>query len=197
MKAFAGKTHGWRKKNKRGVSPIIATILLVAITVVLAAVLYVLISGLTHGPGTATLGTAFGFGTVQQRTGSSGSNTGGYCVTSDQCWEIGIASASGPTPAQLTFAVKMSSGTGISAAKVCIVSLDQSSAICASSGSSTWNVASGTQIASSTTITTTMSIWVDSGVTAATSTVGFATGDTLTAFGSGSYSSSVGPTSLP
>jgi flagellin-like protein len=36
-----------RRKTKRGVSPIIATILLVAITVVLAAVLYVLVSGLT------------------------------------------------------------------------------------------------------------------------------------------------------
>ncbi len=37
------------RRGKRGVSPIIATILLVAITVVLAAVLYVLISGLTGG----------------------------------------------------------------------------------------------------------------------------------------------------
>lgn len=37
--------------RKRAVSPIIATILLVAITVVLAAVLYVLISGLTSGGG--------------------------------------------------------------------------------------------------------------------------------------------------
>jgi len=36
-----------RRRNERGVSPIIATILLVAITVVLAAVLYVLVSGLT------------------------------------------------------------------------------------------------------------------------------------------------------
>ncbi|MFY9717063.1 MAG: archaellin/type IV pilin N-terminal domain-containing protein [Thermoplasmata archaeon] len=36
-----------RRNSKRGVSPIIATILLVAITVVLAAVLYVLVSGLT------------------------------------------------------------------------------------------------------------------------------------------------------
>ena len=35
------------RRNARGVSPIIATILLVAITVVLAAVLYVLVSGLT------------------------------------------------------------------------------------------------------------------------------------------------------
>ena len=37
-----------RRRNGRGVSPIIATILLVAITVVLAAVLYVLVSGLTR-----------------------------------------------------------------------------------------------------------------------------------------------------
>jgi flagellin-like protein len=37
-----------RRRNLRGVSPIIATILLVAITVVLAAVLYVLVSGLTR-----------------------------------------------------------------------------------------------------------------------------------------------------
>jgi flagellin-like protein len=36
------------RRSKRGVSPIIATILLVAITVVLAAVLYVLVSGLTR-----------------------------------------------------------------------------------------------------------------------------------------------------
>jgi len=40
-----------RRAGKRGVSPIIATILLVAITVVLAAVLYVLISGLTSSSG--------------------------------------------------------------------------------------------------------------------------------------------------
>ena len=53
MKALDTAIRTWRKKRQRGVSPIIATILLVAITVVLAAVLYVLISGLTHG-GTST-----------------------------------------------------------------------------------------------------------------------------------------------
>lgn len=50
--------RSWRKARKRGVSPIIATILLVAITVVLAAVLYILISGLTKGPGNTPLGTS-------------------------------------------------------------------------------------------------------------------------------------------
>jgi flagellin-like protein len=48
MNVFSERGRGWRKGRKRGVSPIIATILLVAITVVLAAVLYVLVSGLTH-----------------------------------------------------------------------------------------------------------------------------------------------------
>ncbi|MFI5417840.1 MAG: archaellin/type IV pilin N-terminal domain-containing protein [Candidatus Lutacidiplasmatales archaeon] len=43
-------------------SPIIATILLVAITVVLAAVLYILISGLTKGPGNTPIGTALAVG---------------------------------------------------------------------------------------------------------------------------------------
>jgi|GEM_PF-5494289 len=44
----------WAKRMKdSGVSPIIATILLVAITVVLAAVLYVMVSGFTHSPGAA------------------------------------------------------------------------------------------------------------------------------------------------
>jgi flagellin-like protein len=54
MSAIYGKWNaGARLRRKRGVSPIIATILLVAITVVLAAVLYVLVSGLTsHGAST-------------------------------------------------------------------------------------------------------------------------------------------------
>jgi len=52
------KGRSWRRRQQRGVSPIIATILLVAITVVLAAVLYILISGLTKGPGNTPLGTA-------------------------------------------------------------------------------------------------------------------------------------------
>ena len=38
----------YRQRNRRGVSPIIATILLVAITVVIASVLYVLVSGYLH-----------------------------------------------------------------------------------------------------------------------------------------------------
>ena len=39
------------RKDETAVSPVIATILMVAITVVLAAVLYVMVSGLITGPG--------------------------------------------------------------------------------------------------------------------------------------------------
>src|SRR5438876_12075866 len=39
------------RKDEEAVSPVIATILMVAITVVLAAVLYVMVSGLLVGPG--------------------------------------------------------------------------------------------------------------------------------------------------
>ena len=59
MNVFGKRARSWRKARKRGVSPIIATILLVAITVVLAAVLYVLISGLTKGPGSAPITGAY------------------------------------------------------------------------------------------------------------------------------------------
>ena len=62
MNVWETNKRSWRKARKRAVSPIIATILLVAITVVLAAVLYVLISGLTHGPGNAPIGSAFAAG---------------------------------------------------------------------------------------------------------------------------------------
>jgi flagellin-like protein len=62
----------WRKKSKRGVSPIIATILLVAITVVLAAVLYILISGLTKGPGNTPLGTALALGSPNEANVGAG-----------------------------------------------------------------------------------------------------------------------------
>lgn len=63
MNVLGKNERSWRKARKRGVSPIIATILLVAITVVLAAVLYVLISGLTGGGvGSKPIGSAFTVG---------------------------------------------------------------------------------------------------------------------------------------
>ncbi len=59
------------RKNKRGVSPIIATILLVAITVVIAAVLYVLVSGYLKGTG----GTPLSIQLANPSYGHQGSGT--------------------------------------------------------------------------------------------------------------------------
>ena len=48
----------YKKRNEDAVSPVIATILMVAITVVLAAVLYVMVIGMSEGSGdTAPVGT--------------------------------------------------------------------------------------------------------------------------------------------
>jgi archaeal type IV pilus assembly protein PilA len=98
MQKQMGTTRRWRQKGKRGVSPIIATILLVAITVVLAAVLYILISGLTKGPGNTPLGSALAISNPI-------SSTGGTVYT------MGITPSSGLTPAGMTFNLVSSSGT--------------------------------------------------------------------------------------
>jgi flagellin-like protein len=59
-------------REGRAVSDIIATILLVAITVVLAAVLYILISGLATGPSSTPVGAGVSFGGVTESTNPSG-----------------------------------------------------------------------------------------------------------------------------
>src|SRR3989442_8699257 len=48
------------REDESAVSPVIATILMVAITVVLAAVLYVMVSGLLTGPGATRPVVTFG-----------------------------------------------------------------------------------------------------------------------------------------
>lgn len=68
MNVFGRSARGWRKNRERGVSPIIATILLVAITVVLAAVLYVLVSGLTK----TGASTPYSMGFAEQSASGSG-----------------------------------------------------------------------------------------------------------------------------
>jgi flagellin-like protein len=64
----AQTTPRWKRKNGRGVSPIIATILLVAITVVLAAVLYILVTGLIGGSHSVTSSIGWSLGSVSTCT---------------------------------------------------------------------------------------------------------------------------------
>jgi flagellin-like protein len=99
MQMWTESQRRWRKNGRRGVSPIIATILLVAITVVLAAVLYILISGLTKGPGNTPLGTALAMGAPQASTNGTAN-----------IYTISITPSSGLTPASLNFQVLSSTG---------------------------------------------------------------------------------------
>ncbi|MCI4347827.1 MAG: type IV pilin [Thermoplasmata archaeon] len=71
MNIWGKNERSWRRRNRRAVSPIIATILLVAITVVLAAVLYILIQQYTKSGTTGvTIGSALAIGTSQDGTGA-------------------------------------------------------------------------------------------------------------------------------
>jgi flagellin-like protein len=91
----------WRKKGRRGVSPIIATILLVAITVVLAAVLYILISGLTGGSSSKPY--TVGFGQGQPSTnGTATYETFSLSVTNDLNTGLFALKISTPSGAGLT-----------------------------------------------------------------------------------------------
>jgi flagellin-like protein len=106
MNVFGQRERSWRKARKRAVSPIIATILLVAITVVLAAVLYVLISGLTHGTGAAPLGTNFNWGSPENTSGQASLGCTG--ATSTYCYSIEIISSVTTS----NFVLAVHSGTG-------------------------------------------------------------------------------------
>ena len=60
----------WIRKDNKGVSPVIATILMVAITVVLAAILYLMVSNFTDTGGSGGEPTIT-FGAVEQTAGNA------------------------------------------------------------------------------------------------------------------------------
>jgi archaeal type IV pilus assembly protein PilA len=139
MNMFGKRERGWRKARKRGVSPIIATILLVAITVVLAAVLYVLISGLTSGGASSVpIGTTFAFGTpTQSANGLCASATAGYC------YSVGVQSAgSSATTGNIHFGL-LKSGTGSPFTSVQVLSVS-GSLLATYTATNGWQVGAGT-----------------------------------------------------
>lgn len=183
-------TRRWRKKGRRGVSPIIATILLVAITVVLAAVLYILISGLTKGPGNTPIGSALGLGTASLVQGSAGA-TFPVCKAADYCYNIEIASASGLNPSEMQLQVQTASGTvwsgmaggggaAISDIKGATV-VSTPVAAAAAFAVTAWTAGAGYTTTSP--VSQSMTIWVDMG-TANPAGQGY----TLVVFGTGSFS---------
>jgi archaeal type IV pilus assembly protein PilA len=195
MNVFGQKKRSWRKGRKRGVSPIIATILLVAITVVLAAVLYVLISGLTKGPGTTPLGTAFAMGTASAITGTAGTPA---CKTGDSCYTLTVESAGGGiTAGSLNFKVVYSSnsttyltggqiGQGISIVNIAGAVVATGGTVAATTALTLTTWTSGSTLG----LSSTQSIWVDLGSTASHSGQGLV----LQALGVGSYQGTVSAT---
>ena len=88
------------RKDEQAVSPVIATILMVAITVVLAAVLYVMVSGLISGPSTQKPFVTFGSVTK----------------VNSLTWTFAVASASpavNPSNYKLNFKVDATTGTAV------------------------------------------------------------------------------------
>ena len=112
MNIWGKNERSWRRKNRRAVSPIIATILLVAITVVLAAVLYILISQYTKGGSAVTIGSALAIGS---------SNDGATATTN--YYNMTVESA-GSTLSLGSFTFEVRSPTGaitVSGAKITTV----------------------------------------------------------------------------
>ncbi|HXW66390.1 MAG TPA: archaellin/type IV pilin N-terminal domain-containing protein [Thermoplasmata archaeon] len=142
MNVFGHSERSWRKARKRGVSPIIATILLVAITVVLAAVLYVLISGLTKGPGTSPLGTDFGWG---QPNNATGTTPVGCAATTLYCYSVEIVGIGGGiTMSSLTLSLRNALGStvawpGATAPTISLISPTTAAAVATyATGTSSW-----------------------------------------------------------
>ncbi len=98
------------RKDEQGVSPVIATILMVAITVVLAAVLYVMVSGLI-GTGTNTPNS---IGILRT---SSGGN-----------WILTVSGTTGTmTAAQVFMTISKSDGTATNTTNVALTALTMGS----------------------------------------------------------------------
>ncbi|HKV89588.1 MAG TPA: archaellin/type IV pilin N-terminal domain-containing protein [Thermoplasmata archaeon] len=191
MQMWTESQRRWRKKGRRGVSPIIATILLVAITVVLAAVLYILISGLTKGPGNTPLGTALAMGTP-----SAGVNGSAFTYT------VTITPSSGLTPAGLNFQVQSSTAAILAQPASSIIQVIGPQGCLVATYTFSTNVwAAGSAGAGNThacapvgTANTVLTSGMQLNLQTAANLAG--QGDTLVAVGSGSFSGTV-PIALP
>ncbi|HYA56969.1 MAG TPA: archaellin/type IV pilin N-terminal domain-containing protein [Thermoplasmata archaeon] len=205
MNVFGKRERSWRKARKRGVSPIIATILLVAITVVLAAVLYVLISGLTHGPGSTPIGSAFSMGAAVSSTcsvGAGGTVATKGCTQGDFIYTLTVETST-VSLGSVLFEVKTAAGgvvsTGANAGGFAVEPLAGGTPACYSAIAATTALVmsavcttTGTYT-SATPLTNVFNVIVDMGTTTATTGLGYS----LIAIGTGSYSGNTAPASLP
>jgi archaeal type IV pilus assembly protein PilA len=209
MNVFGQRERSWRKSRKRGVSPIIATILLVAITVVLAAVLYVLISGLTHGPGSTPIGSAFTAGNPVASSCTSAQVTANICkATTHYIYTLTVETSTISFTSAL-FEVKSSTGAIVTATGgggFAIVNISGTAVAYLTTGSLTSlamgsvfsnfaagaTACNGAACTSSSPLTSIYTIVIDMG-TASPSGLGYS----FVAIGTGSYSGTTSPLALP
>ena len=217
MNVFGKTDRSWRKARKRGVSPIIATILLVAITVVLAAVLYVLISGLTHGPGSTPIGSAFTAGNpIGSTCGgaaaapavATATTLGASCIAGHYIYTLTVESST-VSFGSVLFEVKTAGGSVYSNAAAgsfsvvniagAIVATEPLAAAAGMAMPVTWTSYSAAQAANSVAYTNSVSLTslytvvIDTGSTTATTGQGLL----FVTLGTGSYSGTTGALSLP
>jgi FlaG/FlaF family flagellin (archaellin) len=182
----------------------IAMILLVAITVVLAAVLYVLVSGLARGPGATPIGTVFAVANPSSGKCWAAGVTNHVCGTAgDQLWNLTIE-ASKVTLKDVMLEVKTSSGSiykNSLAAGFAIMPLTGTTpvayySISAGAGlamAKTFTISAG--YSASTPISTTMYIVIGTGTAAGSWAPG--QGNYVTVVGTGSYSGTTAAEVLP
>jgi flagellin-like protein len=191
------------RRKGRAVSPIIATILLVAITVVLAATLYVLVAQMMHGPTSVPLGSAFAVAGARLVTGSAGTfGAGSPCTAGDYCYTVSVVSVSnGVTFGSLEFQIVTNTGTvvecvpvptGPTATGVAITDITGTVRAYGTGAYVTSWTYGGSPVASGTTqVVVSDGIWVDMGTFNPSSQ-----GLVLHVFGAGAFSGSVS-TMLP
>lgn len=191
--------------GRRAVSPIIATILLVAITVVLAAVLYVLVSGLTHGPGAPPIEESFLISSPLAGRCWAGGVTNHICgTTGDQLFNLTIQMATSVTFGDVLLEVKTSANgvyknplaAAFAIMKAGVATPVAYYSVAASAGlamKSSFTAAAGYSLA--TPITTSMWVVVGTGTAATSWTAG--QGNYVTVVGTGHYSGSTSGQVLP
>jgi flagellin-like protein len=172
----------WRKSGKRGVSPIIATILLVAITVVLAAVLYILISGLTKGPGNTPIGTTLAVGKPIDASNAA-----------NNWYNLTISSAgTGLTYASLNFQVQTTSNgiVNVGASTITVVAVTACNVAVYTFSTNSWAAAAGANACASGTLGGTAPETSGQQLSIKTANTLSLVGNNLIIVGAGSYSGS-------
>jgi flagellin-like protein len=197
MNIWGKNERSWRRKNRRAVSPIIATILLVAITVVLAAVLYILIQQYTKGGANASpLGTAFSFGSSTDAASTSNNYYNMTIESASSTLNFGDLIFQLKTPAGAVFAttvdVQIVNSLGVVEGAFCMGTITSGGVACASSNGWVYNgnhcvAPAFTSACSSTAIISTASF-----ISVAVTPIGTSlSGYTLYALGQSAYSGSV------